>query len=84
MKNELHHDFVPAKWRGTTATDGKTIGVSFNATDGSIIRLALEVDSARKAAESILHYLEAQQSGTNSHSEKSSGSPSLEVSAQRE
>lgn len=80
----LPKSFVDATWRGTTNTDGKLIGISFNLADGKVIRLALPVDSGIQAGESLLEYLAAYRSGTNSHSDKSSGNPSLDVSTQRE
>lgn len=70
-----------AKWRGTTASDGKSIGVSFYVDGGTVMRLRLDLASARSLEETLRHYLGKV---TNSHSEKSSGKPSVEVSTQRE
>lgn len=58
-----------AIWRGTTNTDGESIGVSFVMQSGETVRMLLPSDDARHLAESILDYLD----GTNSHSDKSSG-----------
>lgn len=56
----LSKSYFPAQWRGTTAADGKVIGVSFNLTDGSIVRYALDVESARALAETLTHYLDSE------------------------
>lgn len=79
----LHPDFKPAAWRGTTNTDGKVVGISFDIASGEICRLVLDLASARNLAESILFVLENyRRSGTNCHSDKSSGSPNLDGSPQ--
>jgi hypothetical protein len=74
----LSADFMPARWRGTTNTDGAEIGVSFECGDGAVARLSLPVADARHLAESILDYL----GRTSSHSPMSSGMSSLAVSPQ--
>lgn len=73
----LHPDFIPATWRGTTNTDGEVVGVSFGGADGSIVRLALDLDCARRLAESILEYADAYRR-MNLHSDRSSGSLNLD------
>lgn len=80
----LHPDFKPASWRGTTNTDGKIIGVSLNVADGSVARFALNLSCAISLAETILDYARRYADRTNSHSESSSGNPSVDVSRQRE
>ena len=80
----LHPDFKNATWRGTTNTDGKLIGISFNLADGQVVRLSLPLGDAIQAGESLLSYAAPFRSATNSHSESSSGNPSLAVSVQRE
>lgn len=77
----LHADFKPASWRGTCNTDGEFIGVSFDLPDGSILRLALDAQSALLCAETIQDYLRPYGMRTNSHSDSSSGNPSVDVSA---
>lgn len=64
-----------AEWRNTTPVDKSdgTIGVGFNLSDGSIIRLCLPVMHAKMLHESIHEFL-------NDHSEISSGIPSVAVS----
>lgn len=49
----LSSDFIQATWRGTTNTDGQTIGISFNADGGKTIRIVLPTDSARQLMESL-------------------------------
>ena len=73
--------FVPASWRGTgrvNPVEGGVIAVSFDTSEG-VVRLLLNIDSARSAAESLLcelrHY-----SWTNSQSKISLGAPSDAVS----
>lgn len=61
----LHIDFKPATWRGTTNTDGKIIGVSFDLAAGGVARLALDVGSARQLSDSIKDYLDRYEIGTN-------------------
>lgn len=78
----LSRDFTPAVWRGTTNTDGKVIGVSFDTASGATIRLALDVGDARRLVTSMLGYLGADLQGTNCHSESSSGSPKPDGSPQ--
>ena len=56
----LSESFKPAKWRGTTAADGKTIGISFNLSDGAVVRYALDVESALALAETVSHYLDSE------------------------
>lgn len=80
----LHPDFKRASWRGVTNTDGLEIGVSFDLCDGTVVRLRLDVDCARECAEAILDYVGVEGVRMNSHSESSSGSPSVDVSEQRE
>lgn len=80
----LHPDFKPASWRGTTNTDGEVIGFSFDLDSGEVIRLAVDAESARQCAESILSYLDSQAVRTNSQSDSSSGSPSVDVSVHSE
>lgn len=76
----LHPDFQPATWRGTTNTDGKVIGVSFDRLDGQVVRLALDLRSARHLAESVLEFLRDYEERTNRQSERSSGSPNCDGS----
>ncbi len=53
----LSKAFVPATWYGTTNTDGRVIGISLETNDDSIARFALDIDSARGLAETILGYI---------------------------
>lgn len=75
----LSTSFLPARWRGTTNTDGSVIGVSFD-TGADVVRLALDLDSARNLAESLSEFLDAYTVRTNSHSERSSGIPNRDGS----
>ena len=50
----LHPDFLPATWRGTTASDGQIIGISFDLADGSVVRLKLDARSAMHAGGSLI------------------------------
>lgn len=70
----LSEDFKSATWRGTTNTDGRVIGVSFDLAEGGIVRLSLDLSSARNLAETIAEYLAAYEVRTNVHSARSSGS----------
>ena len=78
----LHSDFKPATWRGTTATDGKTIGLSFNLLDGKVARYALNVDSALEMAATLLDHIAAFIERTNTQSDADSGMPRSAVSPQ--
>jgi hypothetical protein len=64
--------YKPAEWRNTTAVDSNTnrIGIGLNVSDGTVIRLTLSQTSARHLAESIQEFL-------TSHSQRSSGMPSV-------
>ena len=86
MKNAhgLSSSFLPAEWRGTTNTDGELIGLSLDLSDGQVARFALNLVSARMMAESIIEFADLYGDRTNSHSARSSGNPSVEVSAPEE
>lgn len=81
-QRRLSPAFLPAKWRGTTNTDGDIIGISFDLADGSIVRLALDMESARHVSETLLEYAGPYWVRTNSQSDKSDGSPSRDGSPQ--
>lgn len=50
--------YLPATWRGTTRMDmDGSVGLSFNATDGSIVRLKLDNESARSIIETLAEVL---------------------------
>ena len=66
-------------WYGTTNTDGRVIGISLELPDQSIVRYALDVDSARCLAETLTDYLGPR---TSSHSVMSSGIPKSDGSPQ--
>lgn len=55
----LSGEFKPARWRGTTNTDGESIGVSFDMAGGEVVRLKLDVVSARHLSETLREYLDA-------------------------
>jgi len=80
----LSPEFKPATWYGTCASDGEFIGISFDLADGSIIRLALDADSARATAETLAQSIGQAGIRTNSQSDSSSGSPSIDVSVHNE
>ena len=67
--------YKQANWRNTTPVEktNNTIGVSFNMSDGSVMRLCLPVVDAKNLSESIHSFL-------YNHSEISSGMPSVDVS----
>lgn len=68
--------FKPAHWRGTTTCCPveRATGVSITLEDGTHLRLRMQVDSARKMAQSILSVIQALEA---SQSDKSSLSPSV-------
>lgn len=78
----LHPDFKPATWRGTTASDGKIIGISFNLDDGTIVRLKIDARSAFHAGGSLLEEIAKgdYRALMNTQSDKSAGSPDFDVS----
>lgn len=50
--------FTPVTWRGTASRRGcDEFGISFDSTDGSVIRLALKVHNARFLVQSIVDFL---------------------------
>lgn len=56
IQTRIPASYSPASWRATLPKDLATdrIGVAFNLEDGTIIRLALDADSARNLAETIM------------------------------
>lgn len=62
--HRLSPEFKPAAWRSTCASDGEFIGISFDLADGSVVRLALDADSARDAAETLVQYIDQAASRT--------------------
>ena len=72
----IPNSYKPAEWRNTTPADENTskIGVGFNMSDGTVLRLSLSHESVRHLAETLQSHL------TRPHSEISSGIPSVEVS----
>ena len=79
----LHPDFIPAHWVGTCSSDGEYVGVTFNLDDGSSVRLAIDSASCGALIETVAVALN-HPLRMNSQSDSASGSPSVEVSAQRE
>lgn len=75
--------FVSALLRGVTSSMVKPTndGISFDLEDGSVARLLLTKESARDLALGIIQRLQGCPGvPTFSHSDSSSGSPSVEVS----
>ena len=72
----IPNSYRPAEWRNTTPVDSNTnrIGVGFDMSDGTVLRLTLSQESARHLAETLHDHL------TRSHSPMSSGMPSVDVS----
>ena len=72
----IPNSYKPAEWRNTTPADSNTnrIGVGFDMSNGTVLRLALSQESARHLAETLHSHLMC------SHSETSSGMPSVDVS----
>ena len=72
----IPNSYRPAEWRNTTPPDSNTgrIGVGFDMSDGTVIRLAISQESAKHLAETLNDHL------LSSHSEISSGMPSFDVS----
>lgn len=80
----LPRSYEEAEWRGTLPVDGAgRIGLSFNKADGEIVRLSLDLDSARSVLEMFIEYL-AEYQERRSHSDTSSGMPSVEGSTPQE
>jgi hypothetical protein len=71
--------FAAATWRGTTNSNGIDLGISFDTPDG-VVRLRLNEACARHLSESIAYSLDGEGRRTKSHSEMSSGMPSVEGS----
>lgn len=78
----LPESYVDVSNRCVTNTDGELIGLGFDGPDGGVVRLALSLSDAEALARSILCTTRIYRARTNSHSNNSSGSPSLAVSPQ--
>ena len=57
---QIHPDYKAAEWRCTTNTDTETddIGISFSLANGKIIRLRLNLRSAKRLAQTITKTLD--------------------------
>lgn len=51
--------YLPASWRGTLPVDAEgRMGISLNMGDGAVVRVALDVASAKGLAETVLQSIE--------------------------
>lgn len=78
----LPPSYVPATWRNVTPVDAETraIGIGFDLPSGTV-RMALPLEGARHLAEALAEELDRYgYRRTQSHSDKSAGIPSVEVS----
>lgn len=77
----LPMSYVNASWRCTLPVDAERdrLGLALNLADASIVRVALDVKSARHVAETILAYLDRD---SGFQSPKSAGSSSCDGSPQ--
>ena len=74
--------YLDATWRCTTPVNEqrRRIGLAFDlASGGELLRLALDIESAKNIAKSIVEYLAAAQARIGVHSDKLSGSSSVDV-----
>lgn len=73
---KIPSSYLSAEWRNTTPVDIETnrIGMGFDLSDGTVVRLSISMESARNMAETLGDYL------MRYHSEISAGMPSVEVS----
>ncbi len=78
----LHPDFKPCTWRGSTNTDGECVGISFDAEDGSVIRIVLSIKSAVSVCETIQGILNAHFVRISSQSSSSVGNSCVDGSPQ--
>lgn len=76
----LSPDFKPALLRGVTNTDGSVIGISFDLPDRTVVRLALDMDSACGLAEAVAQYIAPYVVRSNSQSSMADGSPNRDGS----
>jgi hypothetical protein len=84
--NPMHRPRIPksydaATWRNSTPSDGGAIGLGFNLADGRVVRLRLDLESARHVQETLVVFLGTQ---GRCHSDKSAGIPSSAVSTPEE
>lgn len=69
--SNIPNSYQNAEWRNTTPIDKDTqrIGLGFNVSDGSVVRVCISTDNAKHLVESIHEFI-------NFHSLMSSGIPS--------
>lgn len=74
-KQMIPKEYRPVGWRCTLPVDKntKTMGIAFNVEGNKVIRLLLDLDSARALSETISDYLEDHRRWSRSHSDKSEG-----------
>lgn len=80
LAGRLPKSYLAATWRNVTPVDAeaKAIGIGFDLPSGTV-RMALGLEGARHLAEALTGYL-AGYRRAQSHSDKSAGIPSVEVS----
>lgn len=79
--------FIPVILRGVTANPAclvEAMGISFDCEDGRVIRLLITLETARMVVDYLSSTCQRFVEFTNSHSDNSSGSPSVEVSTPEE
>jgi hypothetical protein len=59
QERKLHPASVDVSWRSTSKVDDRyqDIGITFNSSDGSVIRLRTDIASAQHLSESIAEFL---------------------------
>ncbi|CAH1387047.1 hypothetical protein NTGM5_480043 [Candidatus Nitrotoga sp. M5] len=79
--------FIPVILRGVTANPASLVdamGIGFNCEDGRVIRLLITTETAAMVADCLSSTCQRFVEFTNSHSDRSSGSPSVDVSTPEE
>lgn len=81
----IPRSYVTATWRNTTPIDrqAQAIGVGFTLESGEIVRLRLDLDSARHLVETLSGYI-ADYGSYSSQSDRSAGIPRVDGSMPEE
>jgi hypothetical protein len=58
MSDRIPESYKQASWRNTLPVDEGRLGLAFSLSDGEIIRLNLDVESARHLVETVSFYLD--------------------------
>lgn len=80
-------NWIPARFRGVTCNPKigvNLVGLSLDTEGGEVCRLLISAESASTISAALADAVSQFSGFTNSHSEKSSGNPSVDVSTHRE